>query len=207
MASQKRKGATGPSEAADSIPKKPRQQKQPAQNRTLLGPHEQIITELTPKYDVLPASVISSTQIRKRVISTTKHLLEATEGTVPVALLYARPADACKLITIVEQSKRVLEGEGKPCFQYNQLFELPPETKKPDIVEKTVLEGDADKSGDDDDDNDDFEVMESQFEKAVLPQETRRAPKSLRVFLSLAAIPELKAKSDITAQATETTGS
>lgn len=200
MSSKKRKEAPGLPQAPDPQPKKARQQDQRPPNRTLRGPHEQVIAELNPKYDVLAASVISSTQVRKRIVSTTDHLL--SRNTKPVALLHARPADTCKLITIVEQAKRVLKGEGKFCFQYNQLFEPPLEPKKPDVVEKTVLEGDGDHSDNDSDDN--FEVMESRFEKAVLPQQARIISKSLRIFLSVTAIPELKAKSNITVQISET---
>jgi len=195
MTSEKRKEATGQPQPADPKPKKARQTNSSRPNPTLLGPHEAIIAELKTKYNVLPASVISSTQIRQRVAAATGHLLSWTN---PVVLLHARPAEVCKLITIAEQTKRVLKEEGRSCFQYNQLFDLPPEAVKPDIVEKTVLPTDADDS----DEDDDFEVMETRFEKAVLPQ-TVRAMKSMRVFLSTMAIPELKAKGNVTAQTSE----
>ncbi|KFH41692.1 hypothetical protein ACRE_075900 [Hapsidospora chrysogenum ATCC 11550] len=195
MTSEKRKERADPPQPPDPKPKKPRQTDPPRPNPSLLEPHEAIIAELKTKYNVLPASVISSTQIRQRVAAATGHLLS---GANPVVLLHARPAEVCKLITIAEQSKRVLKEEGRPCFQYNQLFDLPPETKKPDIVEKTVLETDAHDS----DDDDDFEVMETRFEKAVFPQ-TVRTMKSMRVFLSTMAIPEIKAKSNVTVQTSE----
>lgn len=178
--------------------KRARSSNQPSSTHALITPHEPIIAELAPKYDVLTASVISSTQIRKRVVSTTRHLLDRPSSPA-VVLLHARPADVCKLITIVEHCKRVLREEGKTCFQYNQLFELPAEVKKPEVVERTVLEGNEEDS----DDDDDFEVMESRFEKAVLPPPSKRVAKSMRTFLSLAAVPELKAKSDVTLQACE----
>lgn len=178
--------------------KKSRPQNTP-QNVTLTGPHEAIISELHPKYNILPASVISSTQIRKRVIYVTKHL-SPDDQSRHLALLYARPADVCKLITVVEQCKRVLKEEGRACYQYNQLFELPLEEKKPDVVNETVLGGVEEGESSDDDA---FEVMESRFEKAVLPPASSRGAKSIRVFLSSTPVPELKAKGDVTLQSSE----
>jgi hypothetical protein len=195
MTSEKRKERAGPPQPHEPKAKKRRQTDPSRPNPTLLGPHEAIIAELKAKYNIFPASVISSTQIRQRVAAATGHLLSSAN---PVVLLHARPAEVCKLITIAEQSKRVLKEEGRSCFQYNQLFDLPPETKKPDIVEKTVLETGAHDS----DDDDDFEVMETRFEKAVLPQ-TVRTVKSMRVFLSTMPIPELKAKNNVTVQTSD----
>lgn len=192
---------TGPGGQAKKAAHQP-----PPESHNLLAAHELIIAELSPKYDVLAASVISSTQIRKRVTYATGHLLGGgSPGPKPaVVLLHARPADVCKLITVVEQCKRVLGAEGKPCFQYNQLFELPEAAVKRDVVEKTILEG-ADGNGDngddgDSEDDDDFEVMESRLEKALLPQPTTQVVKSMRIFLSVAAIPELKTRSGVTLQ-------
>lgn len=198
---KKRKQAETPSEAS-APPKKPRPQAPP--NTSLLGPHESILSELAPKYDVLAASVISSTQIRKRVGYITTHLLRQPATTrPPVALLHARTADVCKLISVVEQAKRVLREERGAWVQYNQLFELPREAAETKgVVEETVLEQDAE-----DDDGDDFEVMESRFEKAVLPPVSTRAVKSMRVFLSIAAVPELKAKPGVTVQSSDETKS
>ena len=170
---------------------------QPAK-QSLLGPHEAILSELAPKYDVLAASVISSTQIRKRVTYIANHLLG--DSSLPrVALLYARPADACKLITVVEQCKRVLSEEGKAWYQHNQLFDLPEAPKKRDIVEETVLE----KEAEDGSDSDEFEVMHSRFEDAVLPPPTTRTIKAMRVFLSITPVAELRMKKDVTLQVIE----
>jgi hypothetical protein len=188
--------------------KKHRSQAVQAQTPSLVTPHEAILSELAPKYDVLPASVISSTKINKRVTAFTAHLL-ATSDRAAVGLLYARTADVCKLITIVEQCKRVLAEEGKAWYQYNQLFNLPVDKKKPrGVVEETALEreeGEEDAAGASD--SDDFEVMESRFEKAVLPSVTRRVQKSMRVFLATRPIPELKSRDGATLQSSETTKS
>ncbi|KAH7148761.1 hypothetical protein EDB81DRAFT_856398 [Dactylonectria macrodidyma] len=192
--SGKRKHATSNQKDADSAKRARNDDAQPA-NPSLIKPHEPILAELAPKYDVLAASVISSTQIRKRVTYISKHLL--AESKQPrVALLYARTADVCKLITVVEQCKRILVEEGSAWHQYNQLFELPEQPKKRDVVEETMLG----QGVEEDDDSDDFEVMHSRFEDAVLPQPSTRAVKSMRVFLSVAPVPELKSKQDVTSQ-------
>ncbi|KAJ4125110.1 hypothetical protein NW768_009452 [Fusarium equiseti] len=169
---------------------------------TLAAPHESIIAELKPRYDVLPASVISSTQIKKRITYVVSHLL--APGDRPrIALLYARTDDVCKLITVVEKCKRVLSEEGKPYYQYNQLFDQTERPRRKDIVEETILEDGAMDNGDDSD-SDEFEVMHSRFEDAVLPRSCPRIIKSMRVFLSITPIPELKSRKGVTVQSGST---
>ncbi|KAH6968722.1 hypothetical protein HG530_006332 [Fusarium avenaceum] len=167
------------------------------QTPVLVAPHESVIAELKPKYDILPASVISSTQIKKRITHITSHLL-AQDDRPRVALLYARTADVCKLITVVEKCKRVLSEEGKSYHQYNQLFDQPDRPKKKDIIEETILERGVEE--DNDSDSDDFEVMNSRFEDAVLPRPSSRLVKSMRIFLSITPIQELKSRDGITVQ-------
>ncbi|KAK7407918.1 hypothetical protein QQX98_009929 [Neonectria punicea] len=201
--SGKRKHATNLSkDAGDS--KRLRTKVPQLASPSLIKPHESALAELAPKYDVLAASVISSTQIRKRVTYITSHLLVQAEKP-RVALLYARTADVCKLITVVEQCKRVLHDEGKTWYQYNQLFELPEEPRKREVVEETRLgnEADEDEDEDEDDDSDDFEVMQSRFEDAVLPPPSSNSARSMRVFLSIAPVPELKSKKGVTVQSKE----
>ncbi|KAH7149519.1 hypothetical protein B0J13DRAFT_551664 [Dactylonectria estremocensis] len=192
--SGKRKHAMSDQKNADSLKRARNNDEQPT-NPSLIGPHEPIAAELALKYDVLAASVISSTQIRKRVTYVSKHLLAETKQP-RVALLYARTAEVCKLITVVEQCKRVLVEEGSAWYQYNQLFELLEKPKRRDVVEETKLGQELEE----DDDSDDFEVMHSRFEDAVLPTPSTRAVKSMRVFLSVAPVPELKSKPDVTSQ-------
>lgn len=194
---QKRKQAEGLQQDA-SVSKKSRTAGRQPQTQSLITPHQPIIAQLAPKHNVLAASVISSTQIRKRVTYVVNHVIKESSE-VRVALLYARTSEVCKLITVVEQCKRVLAEEGKSWYQYNQLFDQPEGEKKKDVVEETVLE----REGDDGSDSDEFEVMHSRFEEAVLPQPTTRSVKSMRVFLSLAPIPELKTMKDTTIQSSE----
>ncbi|KAK7424407.1 hypothetical protein QQZ08_008666 [Neonectria magnoliae] len=199
--SGKRKHATNPSKDAGVSKRLRTKDSQPA-SPSLIKPHESVIAELAPKYDVLATSAISSTQIRKRVTYITSHLLAQAEKP-RVALLYARTADVCKLITVVEQCKRVLRDEGKTWYQYNQLFELPDEPRKREVVEETRLGNGPDEGEDEDDDSDDFEVMQSRFEDAVLPPPSSNSVKSMRVFLSIAPVPELKSKKGVTVQSKE----
>lgn len=208
---KKRKQSGDASNIAKTRTKKPRSDKplpkpQPGGSGIhLLQPHEATLSELEPKYNILAASVISSSQIRKRVSSITRHLVAAPEETsaspVPrsrIALLHSRPADVCKLITITEQCKRVLKEEGKAWYQYNQLFDLPPRAEKPETVDETVL---VDKEQDSSDDE--FEVMQDRIKKATLPPPRTHTPKSLRIVLSCVPIPELKAQANVTLQCGE----
>jgi hypothetical protein len=178
-------------------PKRSRSDDNKTPTPALVAPHEPIIAELKPKYDILPASVISSTRIKKRITHIISHLI--AQGDQPrVALLYARTADVCKLITVVEKCKRVLSEEGKAYYQYNQLFDQPDKPEKKEIIEETILERGVDE--DNDSDSDDFEVMHSRFEDAVLPRPSSRSVKSMRVFLSITPIQELKSRDGVTVQ-------
>ncbi|PHH76120.1 hypothetical protein CDD80_1788 [Ophiocordyceps camponoti-rufipedis] len=164
-------------------PKRPRIQPPP----TLSAPHEVIVAALEAQHDVLVASVISSTQIRKRVSSATAHLgATTTSAKARVVLLHARPAQVSKLITVVEHCKRLV----RPCYQYNQLFDLPVTTSQ------------TGSNDGDDDEKDGFEVMDtSRLEKAVALSPPRRPVMSLRVFLAVQPIPELEARPGVTLQA------
>ncbi|OHE95364.1 hypothetical protein CORC01_09375 [Colletotrichum orchidophilum] len=173
--------------------------------------HEALLAELRSKYDILPAFTISSTKIQKRVTWLLQHLRQDDgDPRKRAVLVYARPGEVAKMISIVETVKRIVatekEGEGEEesgkWYQYNLMYELPP---KADIVEETVLGGGPGESGardgsDGEEDDDDFEVMESRFERAVLPQPAKRAAKSLSIFLSLVPMPELKARDGVTTQ-------
>lgn len=197
--------------SADNLSKKRKQQpsSQPAAskksrtegNATLIGPHEGILKELSPKHNVLALSIISSTQIHKRVSSATSHLLDKTSGSRAV-LLHARPADVCKMMTVAEQCKRTLGEQGRTWYQYNELFDLPAGTKKKKTVSKKVDLEEAEDDGSDSDDNA-FETMQSRFEQAVLPPPRAQTYKSLRIFISSQAIPDLKSRESVTVQTSE----
>ncbi|OAA55421.1 DNA/RNA-binding protein Alba-like protein [Cordyceps fumosorosea ARSEF 2679] len=208
-APQKRKLST----PIDKAAKKPRPHSDapPRPQSTPLGkPHAAVLEELAAKYDVLPASVISSTPIRKRVARATTHLLGDDDGRGPrVVLLHARPAETCKMLTVAEMCKRLLEKEGGAAawYQYNQLFDLSlgdaerarKRRGRKQVVEETVLHVDEE-DGEEDEEDDEFETMQSRFERAVLPPAPDRTTKSLRIFLSRVPIPELKGRDGVTVQ-------
>ncbi|KAG9254617.1 uncharacterized protein F5Z01DRAFT_654351 [Emericellopsis atlantica] len=201
-AAKKRKQPDEQSSQASAVPKRHCAEKPPSQPADLSRVHESIALELRPKYNVLTTSIITSAKIRKRIASTNKHLLDRDNG---VVLLHARQSEVGKLITVAEHCKRILKEQGRSVYQYNQLFEVPEalqKVKKPDIVEKTVLE-DEDEDGDGDAEDDYFETMQSRFEKAILPPAPKSLPRSMRVFLSLSPVPELKGKTNVTLQLTE----
>ncbi|KAL6798467.1 hypothetical protein J3E68DRAFT_399885 [Trichoderma sp. SZMC 28012] len=195
-ASKKRKHSS--SQLASS--KKPRTQANP----TLIGPHEAILKELSAKHNVLALSVLSSTQIRKRVSSASSHLLDKSAESRAI-LLHARPADVCKMITVAEQCKRLLGEKGQVWYQYNELFDLPPEAKKK--KKNTRERADVEEEAEEDSDSDEgaFEAMESRFEQAVLPPPRTQTYKSLRIFISHQAIPELNSRENVTVQTSEDT--
>lgn len=180
-----------------------KQQKGGPRPASLLGPHEAILAELAPKYNVLPASVISSSKIRQRTVSATTHLLATEENSKPcVVLLYARTDCLSKLITIAETVKRVLGQEGKSWWQYNQMYEQPERIveEKKDVIEETVLDrGDADED-ESEATSDYFETMGPRLEQAIQPPPKLRTIKSLRIFLALHPVLELKTKQGITVQ-------
>lgn len=167
----------------------------------LIGPHEAIISSLSPKYDIIAASVLSSSSIRQRVTHVVAYLLEHPPDSKPrLVLLHSRTADVQKLITVVEQCKRVLGEEGRSWWQYNQLFDQPERlAERSNVVEETLS---GKKNDAPDEDDDDFEVMETRFERAVLPPKPAHVVKSMRVFVSLAPVPELKT-SGATVQSSE----
>lgn len=85
------------------------------------------------------------------------------------------------------------------------MFEMEREEKrkderKLDVVEKTVLEGVGEGDDQEEETDDDFEVMESRFKKALVPPTRPTTVKSLRVFLALDAVQELKTREGVTAQ-------
>lgn len=161
--------------------------------------HEATLAELRPKYDVLVASVISSTKIAARVQRVLGHLRTkpAPDGAAPLVLLHARPADVCKMITVAEKAKVALAGEGGAAYQYNHLFELPPRPVEPGVVEETVLAG-AEGAGEEESD-DGFEKFEI-FDRAANPRKEARPVRSMGIFLAGDPVPELKGKGGVTVQ-------
>lgn len=173
----------------------------PTRAGALIQPHEAILAELSTKYNVLHASVISSSKIRQRTSSATEHLLPVEETVKPrLVLLHARVECISKLITIVETVKRVLDQEGKAWWQYNQLYDQPEKPQKArDVVEQTRLEG-VHANESDGEEEDYFETMGARLEQAIRPEPKSRPVKSLRIFLAAGPVAELRMKGNVTVQ-------
>ncbi|SPO06665.1 uncharacterized protein DNG_09357 [Cephalotrichum gorgonifer] len=186
---------------------------QPPTTLALSASLEATLAELRLKYDVLVASVLSSTKIKTRIERVTSHLRQTVsqasasggadgEGLPALVLLHARPAEVGKMITMVEKTKELLAPEGSGAiYQYNLLFELPPKPAEATIVEETVLEGGDREVGEESDDG--FEKLEI-FERAANPKAPARPVRAMGIFLSTVPVQELKSKAGITAQTTGT---
>ncbi|TLS24141.1 hypothetical protein PpBr36_08132 [Pyricularia pennisetigena] len=194
-ATKNKKQRTGPSNS--QIP-----------SRLPLEPHEAILTELRPRYDVATFSVISSTSMSKRIDQILNHLGRFHPSDMAVlpgaALLHARSRDAAKMVSLTELVRRRIHEEGQKWFQYNRLYEVDVEAShESTIIEETVLHGVSD-----DLDEDGFEVAATEraantpnvFERAVMGRPKTEHALYMSVFLSRVPIPELRAKPFITEQ-------
>lgn len=176
-----------------------------------LEPHESILVELRPRYNVATFSVISSTSMAKRIDQILAHLGRfhpSDMAVLPgVALLHARSRDTAKMVSLTELTRRRIHEQGHKWFQYNRLYEVDVEVDGTGdgstVIEETVLHGVAGEL-----DEDGFEVAATEraasapnvFERAVMgPPKTEHAL-YMSVFLSRVPIPELKAKPFITEQ-------
>ncbi|RYP10390.1 hypothetical protein DL765_008122 [Monosporascus sp. GIB2] len=160
---------------------------------------------LEDKYHVQLHSVLSSSKIQKRVSAVLQHIgptgssKAITSATKPrISILRARAADAGKLITIAEITKRELEERGgesaeRTWFQYITLGEEIKEKQRGEsksIVEETVLGGlVADEEGDG---SGDFETMKTPLEKAIDGRPLVRGTAIMSLFLSRISVDELK---------------
>lgn len=194
-----------PDETRSRSPDPPKPAGHAPKTLTLSAFHEATLAELRPKYNILVASVISSTKVGKRVERILGHLRRAkaqtgdeqASGSTPLVLLHARPAEACKLITVAEKAKGILAAEGRVAYQYNHLFELPPRPPEVTVVEETVLAG---AEGDNEEESDDgFEKLEI-YDMAANPKAEAKPARSMGVFLSADPVPELKGKGGVTVQ-------
>ena len=196
----------------DGVDARATKDKQKPRPASLLGPHEAILAELSVKYNVHPASVISSSKIQKKVTSVLRHLTTATAAKPRVSVLRAKAADAGKLISISEIAKRELaKDQSKDVyagrwFQYiglgEEVHEVPRDVEGRTIVEDTILgarsteEMDADKTRRkeaeaEDDDDGGFEHMKTPFERAIEGRPRKRAVPMMCLFLSRVPITEL----------------
>ncbi|KAL8392446.1 hypothetical protein RB595_002585 [Gaeumannomyces hyphopodioides] len=179
-------------------------------------PHESLLMELRPKYDVATFSVISSTSIAKRIDQILAHLgrfhpvdLAVLPG---VVLMHARSRDAAKMVSVTELVRRRIHDGGQKWYQYNRVYEVEAGMPEEDIViEETVVlgahrtneqtpRGRGDRGRDNHLDGSPSGSTPSVFERAVLGQPKSGQALYMSIFLSRVPIPELRAKPFITAQ-------
>lgn len=160
--------------------------------------HGDIMRDLSSKYNIITVNVISSSKIQQRVTSIRNSLASSAPEKPVIILVHSRPKEVCKVITIVELCKRLNENK---IYQYNELFELPEDPSRRHKIDETVLPRKDGDEPSDESDEDEFEVMQqSRFVNAVMPTAPTRKTKSLRVFLSVIPVPELKARPSVTVQ-------
>lgn len=173
-------------------------------NTLPMQPHEDVLAELKPKYDVKPMSVISSTPISKRVEQVLAHLGRfhpSDMSVLPgVVLVHARADQAGKMTSVVELVKRQVHEAEQKWFQYNRLYEVsvePQRVSERSVIEDTVLGGYGSAS---EDEEDGFEVMQTPFERAVLKEPKVTTKPYMSIILSRVPISELQSKDYITTQ-------
>lgn len=173
--------------------------------RTLpMHPHEDILGELQKKYKVLDTSVISSSKIEKKVSSILAHLgrfdfvdLAVLPG---IMMLHARASDTGKMTSVIELVKRRIGESHQPWYQYNRLYEVSSEGRPKQQPSQTVIEETVLGENEDDGEDDDFEMMDTPFERALREKPVAETMPYMSIFLSRIPVPELQAKSYITIQ-------
>ncbi|ROV92375.1 hypothetical protein VMCG_09150 [Cytospora schulzeri] len=194
-----KKQRIGPSNSNSNIP------------RTLpMQPHEELLAELKGKYSILTASVISSSKINKKVTQVLSHLGHVdlfSQSSIPgVMMLHARVGDSGKMVTVMELAKKRMDEAGQPWYQYNRVYEVSDNGMKlkstgkafdQTMIEKSIIGQD----GDEDEEDDDFEPVETAFDRAVRDKPASDLKETyMSVFLSRVPIPELQSKAFITLQ-------
>jgi hypothetical protein len=178
----------------------------------VLKVHHILHPKLSETYDIHPISIISSTQITKKVtsaLSTLSVFSSAIHVTKPsVVMMYAKASVASKMISVAEITKREIEAEGGDWYQYSRIQDLeevvPP--KKGKGVAKQQGGGreaqrdheiDTMQVNDDDEDEDEaFELMkdpaERRRENAV--KDNTRSIAVMVIYLSRVRIEEMRKK-------------
>lgn len=176
-------------------------------------PHEELLAELKGKYEIMTASVISSSKINNKVTAVLSHLghvdLFSQDSRPGVMMLHARAADASKMVSVMEIAKRRMGEIGQVWYQYNRVYEVAESRNSKanptsngggraqgthTVIEDTIQD-------DDDEDDGSFEPMETPLDLAVKdkpPTESKNTYMSM--FLSRVPMPELQAKSFMTLQ-------
>ncbi len=180
-----------------------------------LEPHEAILAELRPRFEIRTLSVISSSKIEQRVSAVLSHLgrFHPTDMAIlpGVVLIHARSHEVAKMISIVEIVRRRVHESGQKWYQYNRLYEIETEAPtEPSIIEETVLmddvagEPEENQIADNNDNDDGVENIPPRFQAAVADKKAKvMATTYMSIFLSRVPVPELQAKDAVTVQSNE----
>ncbi|RFU29679.1 hypothetical protein B7463_g6672, partial [Scytalidium lignicola] len=170
-------------------------------------------TELDDTYDVIPKHIISSNKIQKKVNACLEDL--STFPIVPpakpqVVMLYAKAADAAKLISIAEIVKRCIADNGGKWFQYNKVVGKRVaggsrekfkgvKVKNSDSmdvdVEGTGVDEGMEEEGEEQEEGEEsntFETMQTPFERALENKEKYRIIPVMTIYLSRVRIDKLR---------------
>lgn len=176
-------------------------------------PHEELLAELKGKYEIMTASVISSSKINSKVTAVLSHLghvdLFSQESRPGVMMLHARANDASKMVTVMEIAKRRMGEIGQVWYQYNRVYEVADSQsnkagatsngeRRPQgtytVIEDTIRV-------DEDEDDDSFEPINTPLDLAIRDKPTTEPRNTyMSVFLSRVPMPELQTKAFITLQ-------
>ncbi|KAK2069577.1 hypothetical protein P8C59_004141 [Phyllachora maydis] len=179
-------------------------------------PHEALIAQLSPYYDVKTLSIQPSTKISTHVDKVIQHLGRFNPMDVKVlpgvVLLYSKHEAANKLVTISETVRRRIGEAEQEWYLYNVLreTETSEETERLEgvsVVEDTVaiVQPDEDNEMTEDADDGYYETMGTAptvFEQAIAPVKTRRKS-FLSVFISRVPVAILSALSSTGFQTNE----
>ena len=162
-----------------------------------------ITKELAHSFDLRITSIISSSQIQKKV----KGVLELLSTSVndnkssksQIVVLHSKAAPASKLITIAEIAKRELGKEGGVWYQYSVIGELMTERKENGTKKssgsppwKNTVEEEESMNLDGEADEESFETMKTPFERAIEGKPKIRVAPTLTIYLSKVRIEKLR---------------
>jgi hypothetical protein len=143
--------------------------------------------DLASTHDISYISIISSSQIEKKVTAVLNHLSPPTSAAKPaVVILHSKAKVASKLISVVEIAKREIAGGGGKWFQYNVVEGGLEERER---VEEKEVEGEEDEE-----EEESFEIMKTPFERAIEGTPKVRAVPGMTTYLSRVRIDGLRKK-------------
>ncbi|TVY23742.1 hypothetical protein LHYA1_G006715 [Lachnellula hyalina] len=152
--------------------------------------------DLASTHDVLRMSIISSTQMEKKVTAILKYL--DTPEKAAVVMLHSKAKVASKLISIVEIAKREIAAGGGKWFQYNVVEGVLEEKSEGEHGEDEggVKIGEVDNIDveDEEEEEESFETMKTPFERAIEGKPKVRAVPGMTTYLSRVRIDRLGKK-------------